>query len=104
VLSLCEVELDQITQRQKRATAHPQDKLAREPQKRDVHQKFWCLATKAEACFGRGEFDQYQDARAAAANAAAADWMMASFGAQLGKLKNLLEKHGHLLDPPWQAQ
>jgi hypothetical protein len=102
VLTLCDRELAQIREREKHAAAD-QDGLVQEQRARDQEQEFWCLATKAEAHFGLGEIDAYARTRAEAQrlNPAPAKWMMTTFDDQIGRLKNLLEKHGHLLNPPW---
>jgi tetratricopeptide repeat protein len=42
--------------------------------------------------------------RAEAETMAAASWMMGSFNKQIGKLEELLRKHGHLLNPPWKPE
>ena len=103
VLPLCEQELEEIGQREGRVVAKP-DKIKEEQEARDREQKFWCLATKAEAHFGLGELDDYERTRSEAQALVPAAWMMESFDQQIGRLRGLLEKHGHLLDPPWQAR
>jgi hypothetical protein len=66
---------------------------------RDTEQEFWCLATMTEAYFGLGDRDASEDARAAALAIEHADWMVETLDAQIGRLRRLLEKHGHLLNP-----
>jgi hypothetical protein len=102
VLALCERELQAIRAREGRLGAKP-DQLKAEQQARDGEQQFWCLATKAEAHFGLGELDAYEQTRAEAQAIDHADWMMVTFDAQIGRLRALLEKHGHLLNPPWSG-
>jgi tetratricopeptide (TPR) repeat protein len=69
----------------------------------DWEQQFWCLATKAEVHCGLGELEAYEQTRAEAQTLKQADWMMATFDGQIGRLRPLLEKHGHLLNPPWSG-
>jgi hypothetical protein len=102
VLTLCEQELETIQQRETRAVQ--QDALHQSQRERDKEQKFWSLATKAEAYFGLGEFDLYQQTLAAVEESQGHDWMMETFKEQIGRLRALLEKHGHLLNPPWPVQ
>jgi hypothetical protein len=100
VLALCERELQAIRVREgPRGTKA--DQLKEEQQARDRERQFWCLATKAEALFGLGELDAYEKTRAEAQALDHADWMMATFDAQIGRLRALVEKHGHLINPPW---
>lgn len=103
VLPLCEQELEEISQREGRVVAKP-DKIKEEQEARDREQKFWCLATKAEAHLGLGELEDYERTRSEAQALLPAAWMMESFDQQIGRLRGLLEKHGHLLNPPWQAR
>ena len=100
VLALCEQELQEILQREQRSVPNA-NKLKEEQEARDWEQKFWCLATKAEAHFGLGERTDYEKTRSAAEVIKPTDWMMETFDQQIGRLTNLLEKHGHLLNPPW---
>jgi hypothetical protein len=64
-------------------------------------QKFWILVNKAEAHFGLGELEEYKKAIAEAKTIEHSPWMMNSFEQQVIRLKALMEKLGHLLDPPW---
>jgi hypothetical protein len=79
------------------------EKLESELKARDREQKFWCLATTAEANFGLGDFVSYSRAHADAVAASHATWMVESMDGQIDKLKTLLTRRGHLLDPPWRA-
>jgi hypothetical protein len=102
VIKLCQRDLAAIAERE----AQPSDgggKLRSELQARDHEQKFWRLATSAEASFGLGDFKKYEQTRADAVAASHATWMVETMDGQIGKLKNLLIRHGRLLDPPWQA-
>jgi hypothetical protein len=102
VLTLCERDLAQIREREQHSAAD-QDGLVQEQRARDQEQEFWCLATKAEAHFGLGDMDPYATTRAEAQELTPppATWMMATFDDQIGRLRKLLEKYGHLLKPPW---
>jgi hypothetical protein len=100
VLALCARDLRVIRAQPPEALAVTGADEAAAQQER----RFWCHATKAEAHFGLGEFAQYRKTRAEAEKIAAASWMIDTFDEQIGKLGALLEKHGHLLNPPWKAE
>lgn len=75
--------------------------LSLQQQAAENEQKFWILVNKAEAHFGLGQLEEYKKARTEARAIEHASWMMNSFDQQVNKLRKLLEKHGHLLNPPW---
>lgn len=95
IVALCEQELREI---EKRVGAQP-NHIEADQQARDREQKFWCLATKAEAHFGLGALEAHGKTRSEAQALKHASWMMDTFDGQIGKLRVLLEKHGHLLNP-----
>jgi hypothetical protein len=95
VLPLCDRELDAIRARAERLAAKPdEDKKA--ALAREEEQRFWCLATKAEAQFGLGEFPAYEQTRSQARALKHAPWMMGTFEEQIQRLRRLLGTHGHL--------
>jgi hypothetical protein len=102
VIELCKQDLAEIAKREARV-ADATQKLESELKARDREQKFWCLATSAEASFGLGDFAAYTQARAAAVTASHATWMVQTMDGQIDKLKTLLTRRGHLLDPPRRA-
>jgi hypothetical protein len=102
VLALCEQELENVRRRQTRLETKP-DQIKAEQEVRDLDEKFWLLATEAEAYFGLGQLVEYEKRRNAAQALKPAAWMMDSFDQQIGRLRSLLQKHGHLLNPPWPA-
>jgi hypothetical protein len=102
VVDLCDHELDEIGAREKRLQGQPA-KLESELRARDREQQFWCLATKAEASFGLAAFEEFDRARTAAIAASHASWMIETMDKQIGSLKALLTRHGHLLNPLWRA-
>jgi hypothetical protein len=57
---------------------------------------------KAEAHFALGEFEEYKKAVASAKLIEHKPWMMASFEEQIARLKILLQKNGHLMNPVWK--
>ena len=101
VVELCDQELAAICAREARMKAGTGE-LQSELKARDRDQKFWCLATKAEANFGLGDFDAYASARSEAVAASHPKWMVQSLDGQIEKLRQLLTRRGHLLDPPWR--
>jgi hypothetical protein len=102
VVVLCDRDLAEITERENRLQ-NQAEALESELRARDREQKFWCLATLAEAHFGLGAFEEYRKARESAVALGKASWMIESTDKQIGNLKNLLNRHGHLLDPPWRG-
>jgi hypothetical protein len=100
VIELCNRDLAEISQREARLLGGT-GAVTLQPRDRD--QKFWCLATVAEANFGLGDFAKHTQARADAVADSHAGWMVQTMDGQIDKLKALLTRHGHLLDPPWQA-
>lgn len=102
VLKLCEEKLQAIIERERRKVPQ-RNKLKEDQEKRDRQQKFWYLATMAEAYLGLGELDKYESTRAEAEELAPPIWMMRTFNRQSTSLRKLLEKHGHLLNPPWPS-
>ena len=102
VIELCARDLAEISERQARLVGGT-ERLESEFKSRDHEQKFWCLATTAEANFGLGDFVIYDRAHVDAVAASHATWMVESMDTQIGRLKTLLVRHGHLLDPPWRA-
>ena len=100
VLLLCERERQEISQREQRNIS-TLDQVKQDQEARDREQKFWCLATKAEAHFGLGQFDEYEKTRSEAQATPHASWMFETMEQQIERLSNLLEKHGHLVEPPW---
>lgn len=59
--------------------------------------RFWCLATKAEAHFGLGEQKAYEALRSALKKLKPAQWMIETFDSQINKLRTLLDKQANLL-------
>jgi MAP3K TRAFs-binding domain len=104
VLGLCEAELAAMDQQSAQAPESEPDKLQKEHNERQQEQRFWCLATKAEAHLGLGEIKDYQSTRAEIQSMAPAQWMQDTFEKQVTRLRELMESHGHLLDPPWRGR
>src|SRR5262245_15462989 len=102
VMELCKQDLAEIAKREARIADGTQ-KLESEVKARDREQKFWGLATSAEANFGLGDFAKYAQARTDAVAASRANWMVQTMDGQIDKLKALLTRRGQLLDPPWRA-
>jgi hypothetical protein len=101
VLGLCQIYIRTIEQRDRALRTVPEE-IKKEQAGRDREQTFWCLASKAEAHFGLGETEMFESTRAEAAAGQPSDWMIRSLDQQIEKLRLLLRKHGHLLDPAWQ--
>lgn len=103
VLELCKQELAGIAEGEKRAAGAESCKLQEDQKEHLAYQKFWCLATKAEAHYGLGEMADYEKTRADAQALDHAGWMLQTLDQQIASLRGLLAQHGHLLDPPWTA-
>jgi hypothetical protein len=108
VLELCESELKEVRQREVRqlgsSPVSDLNRLLREQEARDQEQKFFCLITKAEAHFGLGEFDEYERIRSTLLRLNLPTWKYEKFDRQIGRLRERLKRHGHLLDPPWLGE
>ncbi len=99
VVALCEKEWAEIQAREARIEEARPDELSQALTARDKEQKFWCLVSEAEARFGLGEIEEYERLRSQAQILSSARWMMTTFDEQIGRLRDLLAKHGHLLSP-----
>jgi hypothetical protein len=104
VLVLCEEELAEMDQQSSAVPASEPDKLQQEHNERQQAQRFWCLATKAEAHLGLGQMKDFERTRAEINALEPADWMRQTFEDQITRLRELLVSHGHLLDPPWSGR
>lgn len=102
VLEICQKDWDKLLAREKPGNqlAGDNEELAREKEYIE-EQKFWILINRAEAYFGLADFEQYRQAREAAAAIPHAGWMMEAFEQQVVKLRALMQKSGHLLNPAW---
>jgi hypothetical protein len=103
VLALCGQGLREINERADRSSPLS-DALVEEEKASDAERKFWCLATRAEACFGLGAWKDYDSTRRELEETSHADWMLETLDDQIGNLRRLLSKQGHLLNPPWTAE
>ena len=105
VLMICEKELNEIKKREERRTSDSEGNEAMQTQQSyNNEQKFWVYVNKAEANFALGEFEEYEKAIASAKLIEHKPWMMESFEEQVGKLRILLERNGHLLNPAWKEK
>jgi Tetratricopeptide Repeats-Sensor len=100
LLALCEQEVKEIRERESRIGPNV-DSVRADQKAYDSEQKFWCLATKAEAYFGLGQLDDHERILSEMRELGAPKWMIETFGQQIEKLRNLLAKTGLLLNPPW---
>jgi len=102
VLLLCKQDLDKLQLRKQQAAVQPLDsstsQLAMNQQEEENEQLFWILANKAEAYFGLGQIDNYNDARTQASNVPHESWMMDVSDEQITRLKGVMDKYGALLN------
>ena len=102
VIEICEKELNEIRRREERQANDIEDNEGMQKQRADNNtQKFWVFVNKAEAHFALGEFEDYKRAVDFARLIEHKPWMMDSFEEQRAKLRILLERNGHLLNPAW---
>ncbi len=103
VLEVCENELNELAKREERGKTMPEDNKEMQVQRMyNNEQKFWIYVNIAEAHFALGEFEESNKAIALAKLIDHKPWMMESFEEQQAKLRVLLERNGHLLNPPWK--
>jgi tetratricopeptide (TPR) repeat protein len=102
VLVICDNDWTNVTQREERVSKDVAENEEITRQRFiNTEIKFWICVNRAEAYFGLGEFDKYRQAVEEAKAIPHQQWMMESFEDQMGRLRSLLEKNGHLLNPPW---
>jgi hypothetical protein len=103
VLQICDKELADLKRRGERHFGNDDNSDDFQTQQNaDKEQRFWVYVNKAEAHFALGEFEAYESAVKAARKIPHKAWMMESFEDQVSKLKVLLSKNGHLLNPAWE--
>lgn len=114
VLEICEKDLETIRARERRIAACAGDEgvepMREKQTARDNEQEYWCLMTMAEAHFGLGDMANYQkrfdEAKQVWQNCfpgAEMGWMIETAESQIARLRDLLKKHGRLLNPPWSG-
>ncbi len=107
VLKMCDRDWIEINERKKRVAlkmsagdnALPPDYDEEE----DNKQIFWILANRAEAHYALGDMEEYKKAFAKAQEVDHTDWMMKAHDDQHAKLKAIMKKYGHLLNPAWEG-
>jgi hypothetical protein len=97
VLALCERKLPAI--REHRRKLVESEGFQAGQHSRELEQEFWCLATKAEACFGLGDLESFEavKAEAVAALPSGSKWMMETLETQISRLREFLGNREHLL-------
>ena len=108
VVKICEKDWIEINDRKNRMaskmstedSAMPSDYMEAE----DNEQIFWILANKAECHYGLGEMQEYREAHAKALAAYYTEWMLKAYEEQHVILREILKKHGHLLNPAWKGE
>jgi hypothetical protein len=104
VLQICDQELIEIFKREEKDTRKGDDEMMQKQRLCNNEQKFWVYANKAEAHYALGEFDDYKKAIESAKLIDHKPWMIESFEEQRAKLRVLLERNGHLLNPAWKEK
>jgi tetratricopeptide (TPR) repeat protein len=102
VLKICERDWDEIIERKNRMALKMNtgntSSLSDYNQADDNDQMFWIQVNKAECHFGLGEMEECKAALEKAKEIEHADWMMKAYDDQHVKLRELMQKHGHLLN------
>jgi hypothetical protein len=96
VLEMCEADLKKLNIREQQAadnTSIVPTTISDTQTQLETEQKFWILVNKAEAYFGLGEQDKYEEARHQAESIPYQNWMMESFTHQLEMLRKILEDY-----------
>lgn len=103
ILKMCEKEWsrleDKLVQNKEAVISN---ELAANQEAMENEQRFWILVNRAEAYFGLGQMDKYEESRQQALAIKHTPWMLAAFEEQIKKLRVLLKKNGGLLYPAWQ--
>jgi Tetratricopeptide Repeats-Sensor len=94
--------LIEIRKRKDQARGHP-DQYAKDQLIHDTAQEFWCIVARAAAHYGLGEFQSYRAAKAEASKLEQPMWMMRTLEKHIEQTRKILDKYGHLLDPPWHC-
>jgi tetratricopeptide (TPR) repeat protein len=108
VLKMCERDWKEINDRKdrmelKKGTGDPANPMEYDKEE-DNKQIFWILANKAECHYGLGDMEEYQKAFAKAQSVDHTEWMMKAHDDQHAKLRDLMKKYGHLLNPAWKGE
>lgn len=107
VLKMCEEDWTDILARQdtlRRQDANVDEKLTNDQLKSYEEQKFWILVNRAEAFYGLGMPDKSAEAFADAQKIEHTEYMLKAYTDQNAKLRSLMQKYGHLLNPAWKEQ
>ncbi|MBC7827807.1 MAG: DUF4071 domain-containing protein [Chitinophagaceae bacterium] len=103
VLYICEKDWDDVSKREDRESKDLEENEDIKRQRLfNAEKKFWICVNRAESYFGLGEFEKYNKAVEEAAAIPHQQWMMDSFTDQVARLRELLSKSGHLLNPAWR--
>jgi hypothetical protein len=102
---MCEKDWQELTDRKnkvaKQALMREDGDISEAQETIEAQEKFWIQINKAEAHFGIGEIEEYKSALAKAKEIEHPDWRMDALEEHIGNLRELMEKYGDLLNPPW---
>jgi hypothetical protein len=103
---MCEINSDEIAKRKKKNAKQlilkGDRNLSADHKIAENEQKFWILVNKAEAHFGLGEIELYNQSVERAKKTEHTQWMWKAFDDEVRELRELMKIHGHLLNPPWK--
>ncbi|MDB5248194.1 MAG: hypothetical protein JWQ40_2588 [Segetibacter sp.] len=107
VLAMCEKDWKAVIDREAKNAkkdAVMDAEVLKNQQMVEDEQKFWTLVNKAEAYFGLGNMEEYQNALEQAKGIGNAVGMQEALTNQVDALRVILEKYGNLLNPEWKGQ
>ncbi len=105
VLEMCESDWNKIAKQKnkniKQVILQGDQNLSADHTIAENEQKFWIMVNKAEVHFGLGEMEDFKKAIEIAKGIMHTQWMWKVFDDEIIELRELMKKHGHLLNPPW---
>jgi hypothetical protein len=108
VLNMCDKDMKEIMDRKNRMAlkmnAGDDIKPTGYNESDDNEQIFWILVNKSECHYGLGETEEFKTSLAKAKEAEHSEWMMKAYDDQHVLLRELMVKHGHLLNPAWSEE
>ena len=102
VLRMCARDQETIVSRKYKEDE--EDEFTRRQKELDRKEMSWILVNQAEAHFGLGEMQAYQETLAQLDAHQADQFMLDVFQEQMAKLKPIMQEYGHLLHPAWTGE
>jgi hypothetical protein len=103
VLSLCSHDISMLKNREDSMIKEAEEN--KNPSSSGMSKKeeesYWIYINKAEAHFGLGQMEEYKKTDAKARVLNPPRWMLQGYEGQMKDLRIMMNKYGHLLNPPW---